>query len=440
MAPRLELYRAAVVVTALVAAAAGSAFQPGHHIEWAELALIVVLGTAAEQFPLHVSLTTKVSAAAAVFFAAVLILPALQAAAAVAAADVASTLISVSLRTRAARRAPPFHRVAATLAFNAASSYLAVLAGAAVLALSGYRIADGLAPQALLALTATAGTMHVANIAFVSIADGLRTKTSPLRSFAVTNQSIGAPFAVLYAVGGATALLSARFELVPALMVIPTAIVYMSLKRAVQMSRQTIRAVERMAEMVDRRDAYTHQHSERVAAYTALVGRRLGLSREEVELLELAARVHDLGKIGVPDSVLLKPERLTLPEQRQMQAHPRIGYEILAEFREYAKVRELVLTHHERFAGGGYPTGILAGGLPLLAQVIPVADSLDAMTTARPYRGPLPWSAALAELEKGAGTQWNPQVVAAALAVFAGRREAEAQAPALRREPVVAGA
>jgi HD-GYP domain-containing protein (c-di-GMP phosphodiesterase class II) len=128
--------------------------------------------------------------------------------------------------------------------------------------------------------------------------------------------------------------------------------------------------------------------------------------------------VHDIGKIRIPDSILLKPSKLTEDERRVMETHPRLGYDILRPFSEYTKVLELVLAHHERYDGKGYPNAIVGRHLRLIEQVIPVADSLDAMTTARAYRGARSWASALDELRRGAGTQWNPYVVEAAVTVL----------------------
>jgi HD-GYP domain-containing protein (c-di-GMP phosphodiesterase class II) len=129
----------------------------------------------------------------------------------------------------------------------------------------------------------------------------------------------------------------------------------------------------------------------------------------------VAAKVHDIGKIRIPDSILLKPAKLTDEERRVMETHPRLGFDILRALSEYEKVLDLVLTHHERYDGRGYPNGTIGRRLLLIAQIIPVADSLDAMTSARAYRPARSWDAALEELRRGAGTQWNPRVVEAAL-------------------------
>ena len=191
-----------------------------------------------------------------------------------------------------------------------------------------------------------------------------------------------------------------------------------------------------MAEEVDRRDRYTFNHSQRVAIYSHAIARRLGLGASEIDMLVVAAKVHDIGKIRIPDSVLLKPARLTDEERRVMETHPRLGFEILRQFSEYAKVLDLVLAHHERYDGKGYPNGAVGRRLLLVAQVIPVADSLDAMTTARAYRPARSWDAALDELRRGAGTQWNPQVVEAAIDALA--QEAPARSPQPGAKPAVA--
>jgi putative nucleotidyltransferase with HDIG domain len=195
----------------------------------------------------------------------------------------------------------------------------------------------------------------------------------------------------------------------------PRPFAHFSAAHKVELRRETVCAVERMAHEVDNRDPYTFQHSQRVAIYSHAIARSLRFGATEIELVELAAKVHDIGKIRIPDAILLKAGPLTPDERRVMETHPRVGFEILSQLSLYAKVPELVLAHHERYDGGGYPTGAVARRLGLINQVIAVADALDAMTTARAYRGAKTWDAAISELRRGAGSQWNPHVVAAAL-------------------------
>jgi putative nucleotidyltransferase with HDIG domain len=166
-----------------------------------------------------------------------------------------------------------------------------------------------------------------------------------------------------------------------------------------------------MADVVDRRDPYTFQHSQSVADHAVRTARRLQLPDKEVELIRLAARVHDLGKIAVPDEVLHKQGRLTDAEFELMKKHPATGAEILAKFPEYKRGRELVLAHHERMDGLGYPRGLAGAAIALGARIIAVADSWDAMTSDRPYRKALAAEVALGELLRGRGTQWDPEVV-----------------------------
>ena len=179
-------------------------------------------------------------------------------------------------------------------------------------------------------------------------------------------------------------------------MLAPIAGLQLALKRAVQMREQTMAAVESMADVVDRRDPYTGQHSRSVAEYSVRIARQLHLPESEVELIRLAARVHDLGKIAVPDEVLHKEGRLTDEEFAIMKQHPATGAEILAKFPEYRRGRELVLAHHERIDGRGYPAR--PGGADDSAgrAIIAVADAWDAMTSDRPYRTALDPHVALA--------------------------------------------
>src|SRR2546422_281547 len=253
-------------------------------------------------------------------------------------------------------------------------------------------------------------------VAFAVALAGART---PLAFFFDTQRLVYVQFASLYLVGALAAFGAVRWPWIPVFSIIPGVLLYHSLKQRIELSHDGMRAMERMADEVDRRDPYTFQHSQRVAIYSHAIARKLAFTAAEIELVALAAKVHDIGKIRIPDSILLKPDKLTGAERRVMETHPRLGFDILKQFSGYAKVLELVLTHHERYDGRGYPNGTVGRRLLLIAQVIPVADSLDAMTSARAYRGARSWASALDELRRGAGAQWNPQVVQAAVAARA---------------------
>jgi diguanylate cyclase (GGDEF)-like protein/putative nucleotidyltransferase with HDIG domain len=184
------------------------------------------------------------------------------------------------------------------------------------------------------------------------------------------------------------------------------------------------RAATTLAHSVDARDAYAGSHSERVAALAASVAAQLGLGTGEVELLRIAASVHDLGKLAIPEEILRKPAGLSTAERLVIERHPQIGASMLQSLGA-APVADCVLHHHEWWDGTGYPTGVAGNEIPLGSRIIHVVDAYDAMTAARPFRSPLTHHAALLELERGAGTQFDPAVVEAfVVAVGAGLAEA----------------
>jgi len=202
-----------------------------------------------------------------------------------------------------------------------------------------------------------------------------------------------------------------------------------TLKRSVDLldriqDNHTVTAVEAMADTVDLRNPYTHDHSRRVAERAVLIARALALPEKEIEQIRLAARVNDLGKIGVSDHVLRKPGPLTADEWEQVEKHVRTGYDILGGFPEYRECREIVLLHHERWDGSGYPQanrGITSADnyrAQLAGQVVGIADALDAMTSERPYRAAMSLEQALDTLRGERGRQWEPRVVEAVEAVY----------------------
>jgi len=178
------------------------------------------------------------------------------------------------------------------------------------------------------------------------------------------------------------------------------------------------RAAASLAKAVDARDVYTGSHSERVSDLAVRVAERMGLDQELVELTRLAASLHDLGKLAIPEEILRKPGPLTDPERLVLERHPQIGYRML-ESLGVNPVAEWVLHHHERWDGTGYPDALQAEEIPLGARIIFVADAFDAMTNDRVYRRKLTIEAALAELESCAGTQFDPEAVAALVADMA---------------------
>jgi putative nucleotidyltransferase with HDIG domain len=283
----------------------------------------------------------------------------------------------------------------------------------------------------LWAAPAAAGTIYLAMTWQVAIVIGLQRRCRPIDLWLLNRRREALQEAGLFLLGFITARTAAHDVWMPLVMLLPAIIIYVSLKRTVQLIGQTIAAVEALADVVDRRDRYTFEHSKRVAAYAEAIARAMGLPGHEVETIRLAARVHDLGKMGVPNHVLHKPGKLSAEEWELMRQHPQIGYEILSRFPEYRLGRELVLMHHERYDGQGYPNGLSGQSLRLGAQIIAMADAWDAMTTDRPYRRALSLEQALAEVRAGRGTQWSPQVVDALEQVVRTGRVSVPAAPAV---------
>lgn len=166
-----------------------------------------------------------------------------------------------------------------------------------------------------------------------------------------------------------------------------------------------------LADTIEKRDPYTGNHTKRVMEYSLALGKTLQLSEHELTRLELAAVLHDVGKIGVPDSVLLKESKLTDDEFRQIKLHTTLGAEILSKISQLNGILPGVRHHHERFDGRGYPDGLSGNQIDISARIIAVADSFDAMTTDRPYRKGFAFEEAFEELRKYKGTQFDPDVV-----------------------------
>src|SRR5829696_1052005 len=164
-----------------------------------------------------------------------------------------------------------------------------------------------------------------------------------------------------------------------------------------------------LARAVDLKDGYTHQHSARVAQYAAVLARELGMSEEEIEQLRTAGILHDVGKVGVADAVLLKPARLTEDEFLEMQRHSALGRDIV-QGAGMPEIAEWVLSLHERWDGRGYPQRLEGEEIPLASRVLAVADAFEAMTSSRLYRRGMPVETALTELESSAGEQFDPTV------------------------------
>ena len=179
-----------------------------------------------------------------------------------------------------------------------------------------------------------------------------------------------------------------------------------------------LQTMEGIARIVDQRDPYTAGHSQRVAEYSAAVARQMQLSAKLVERVRWSALLHDLGKIAIPDAVLLKPGAFDEQEREVINHHPSIARDILQNVEAMAEFVPCVLHHHERWDGTGYPDGLRGDAIPLLSRIIAVADTFDAMTTDRPYRNALSLDEARRRLLGGAGSQWDERCVGAIVALI----------------------
>ncbi|MGI6752305.1 MAG: HD domain-containing phosphohydrolase [Anaerovoracaceae bacterium] len=155
----------------------------------------------------------------------------------------------------------------------------------------------------------------------------------------------------------------------------------------------------------------TEEHGQRLGRFCQMIGERLGLDQKSLDDLQLLSKIHDIGKIGIDDSILNKPDRLTFEEWEEMKRHPEIGYNIAISTPQLEHIAEYILSHHERWDGSGYPSGLSGTDIPLISRILSVADAYDAMTEDRVYRKALTMENALRELERNGGTQFDPEIV-----------------------------
>lgn len=185
-----------------------------------------------------------------------------------------------------------------------------------------------------------------------------------------------------------------------------------SLKMLGEQLRQSyMESTRALVAAVEARDPYTHDHSQRVSHYAKTIATRMNLSQREISRIETAAILHDIGKIGVPDSILRKTEKLLPEEFDVVRCHPSIGVKILAHTTYLRRELPIILHHHEQYDGSGYPDGLAGNQIPIGARVLAAADALDAMLSRRAYRPALSMQEARSELKRHSGTQFDPTVV-----------------------------
>jgi len=321
---------------------------------------------------------------------------------------IASTLVTEGVVQR---------RGALRVVHNLALYTLTYFAGGLAFQLAGGAFGRFDMPGDLGPLLACGAAYFAVNSALVSIVIGLTSGPSPWRVWQsnfmrgllhhISFLALGALVVVIYAQVGAWGFVLFG---IPYLVSRHSFALYMEIRSDL---KEFVRA---LAEVLEEVDPYTRHHSMRVSQYAVRLARGLKLPESQVEEVEYAALVHDLGKIGPQHQhILQKPGSLSQEEQRTLRAHPAAGAEIVAKVRSLRRAAEIVRSHHERPDGQGYPFGLRSDDVPLGARILNVTDAFDAMTSDRPYRRALSVEAAIQELKRGAGTQFDAGVVACLL-------------------------
>ncbi len=266
-------------------------------------------------------------------------------------------------------------------------------------------------PSAFYGMAGAATIVPIVNLALVSLGVSLYSGQR-FRALFLSAAGIFIPTQVALAlVGFLMAQVLAVNVLALPLFVFPLIVARQLYQRYAAMRAAYADTVRSLVGALEAKDPYTRGHSERVALYAVALGESLGLDEQARERLEYAALLHDLGKLSVPGGVLTKPGPLTPEEMQDMRAHPTRGAEMIRRIPPLKDLAEHVGNHHEWYAGGGYPTGVDSEDIPPLAMILSVADCYDAMTTTRAYRPALSHDEAVAELVRGAGTQFDPETV-----------------------------
>jgi hypothetical protein len=284
-----------------------------------------------------------------------------------------------------------------------------------------------------------AGVYFALNLVLASTLVSIRTGNN-LREVLVSDLGGFLPLLALAPVGW----LMARTYVLPAagwwttlLFGLPLFTTRVAYQRFVEMREMFTQTIGALAEAVDKRDPFTSKHSQRVRSISIDIGRQMRVSAGELEALEWGGLLHDVGKIGVPDNVLLKQGKLTREERITMNAHPVLGAQIIGPVDRLAPELPVIRHHHEWYNGSGYPDRLMGDEIPKLARILHVADAFEAMTADRPYRLALSADQALSELRKFAGVQFDPEVVDAFVKTSWADDVRDAELPELRPIPLL---
>lgn len=387
---------------------------------WLVAVLLTGMVGVAHVFPVHMAPRNKVSVDTAPAFAAALLLP-------------LPLAIGVSILGigggETARRTALIQRV-----YNTAAAGLRAAAAAAVyvvLAEDGPEPTFGRSGQDALAAITAALAMYLVNSWLFEGVVAVQQRRNPLPGWLSRRRRSAVFEASQYVFGALIAAVGARWPAGLVLLAPPSFVVYRALRDGVAIRVQAQEGLEELADVIDARDQFAAGHSRRTAELARQLALRLGLPGPEVERIATAARVHDIGAIGLPSSILNKPGPLTRGEWREVQAHPDVGARLLTRFPRLSEAAEMVRAHHERWDGGGYPRGLRGEAISTGARILALADAVDAMQSERPHRRALPPDLVRAELVAARGTQFDPAMVDVMLTLI--DRDVRQAAPRGRR-------
>jgi putative nucleotidyltransferase with HDIG domain len=408
----------ATLAVALVVLAASWVLGP-KHISTGDLALALCLIAAvaiAYRFPIYIRHNTKISVCSVPLYLMAVLLPAPLAATA---AGCAIFTGEMAVRTQRGN-------ALGDVATHAGRWIVVMLAGALVAHIPVPATSPFLG---ILLLLATAVVLLGGDILTVPLTVSLLAGDSAWQVVAACLRDGGVAEAAQYAVGIVGAVL-VRYQVWTAvILAAPSVLLYLIYETSVD--SDTLQLLESMADAVDLRDPYTIEHSRRVADLTQGILGELGTRGQEAAFVLAAARLHDIGKMKVPDQVLLKTSPLSAEERILMEGHAAAGAEILGEYPDLARAVEMVRHHHERWDGSGYPAGLAGTAIPFGARVIAVANGYDELTRDTPFRRALPAERAVEIVREGCGRQWDPSIIEVFLRSLGQIEEREDDAPPL---------
>lgn len=428
---RVSLYIGSVIVLGMVAIFLAFSQLPEDRLG---LALFAALSAAAElaSVELFVSSRSRVSVSAVISIAAMLVFGPLAGVCAQTAAGLMTILTTTFFQSEyRERRANWLQRAG----FNVSMLAVASASAGMVFGLAGGETGRLQLPETLLPLILAVGTDVAVNLILLVGVISLQTGQSPFQIFRRDFQW-GTPIMLFGGVvgGGVLALAYETFGYLGlAVFFLPVLSIGYSYRLYVTRTRVYVKRLEEvnasldnanlglletLGALIDAYDIYTYGHSSQVAVYAGAIAEKMGLSREEQALIVRASLIHDIGKVGITDSILSKPGPLTEEEINYINRHPIIGADIIRRMEGMQQLVPLVRHHHEHWDGHGYPAGLAGQEIPLGARIIALADAIDAMSSDRPYRTPRGLEELRQEVIWCSGTQFDPQVVKAFLAVL----------------------